>query len=176
LQALAATTRAEVSRHDGRRDTAPWRDAVAAWDAATGPYQAAYSRWRLGYALLGSRSGRSEAARELSAARWTADQLRARPLLESINRLAAAARIRLARSESEVDGAWTAASEFGLTNRELEVLPLLIAGRTNAEIADVLVISPRTVGIHVSRILAKLGASRRTEAAEIARRRGLVDD
>jgi DNA-binding CsgD family transcriptional regulator len=80
------------------------------------------------------------------------------------------------RDESEVDGAWTAAFEFGLTNRELEVLPLLVAGRTNAEIADVLVISPRTVGIHVSRILTKLGASRRTEAAEIARRRGLVDD
>jgi DNA-binding NarL/FixJ family response regulator len=61
-----------------------------------------------------------------------------------------------------------------LTYRELEVLPLLVAGRTNGEIAEALVISPRTVGVHVSRILTKLGASRRTEAADIARRRGLV--
>jgi len=45
------------------------------------------------------------------------------------------------------------ASELGLTHRELEILPLLAAGRTNAEIAQTLVISPRTVGVHVSRIL-----------------------
>jgi DNA-binding NarL/FixJ family response regulator len=62
-----------------------------------------------------------------------------------------------------------------LTPREREILPLLAAGRTNVEIADVLIISPRTVGVHVSRILRKLGAARRTEAADIARRRGLLD-
>jgi len=66
------------------------------------------------------------------------------------------------------------ASELGLTQRELEILPLLAAGRTNPEIAQILVISPRTVGVHVSRILQKLGATRRTEAADMARRRGLV--
>ena len=61
------------------------------------------------------------------------------------------------------------AAELGLTHRELEIVPLLVAGRTNAEIAQALVISPRTVGVHVSRILMKLGATRRTEAADIAR-------
>ena len=55
-------------------------------------------------------------------------------------------------------------------------MPLIVAGRTNAEIAEALVISPRTVGIHVSRIMQKLGAARRTEAADIARRRGLIRD
>jgi len=58
--------------------------------------------------------------------------------------------------------------------RELESLPLVAAGRTDAEIAEAFVISPRTVGVHVSRILHKLGATRRTEAADTARRRGLV--
>jgi DNA-binding CsgD family transcriptional regulator len=174
LQAFAATTAAEVSRQMGEREPGPWRDAVAAWDAAADPYRAAYCRRQLGYALLGSRSGRREAARELGAARQTANQLRARPLLGAIDRLAAAARLRLPGAEPLVDAAWVAAAEFGLTHRELEVLPLLVAGRTNAEIADTLVISPRTVGVHVSRIIQKLGASRRTEAADFARRRGLV--
>ena len=63
-----------------------------------------------------------------------------------------------------------------LTAREADVLPFLAAGRTNAEIADVLVISPRTVGVHVSRILHKLGAARRAEVAERARRAGLLGD
>jgi DNA-binding NarL/FixJ family response regulator len=66
------------------------------------------------------------------------------------------------------------AAQLGLTPRELEILPFITVGRTNAEIADQLVISPRTVDVHVSRILRKLGATRRTEAADIARRRGLV--
>lgn len=175
MRALVATTRAELSRHDRKRDPDPWREAVAAWDAAGDPYRAAYCRWRLAYALLGSRSGRRAAALELSAARRTADQLGARPLLESSDRLAAAARIGVQGTQPGADKTW-AAAELGLTQRELEVLPLLVAGRTNVEIADALVISPRTVGVHVSRIMQKLGAARRTEAADIARRRGLVAD
>ncbi len=62
-----------------------------------------------------------------------------------------------------------------LTPRELEVLTLLAHGLKNAEIADELFISERTVKFHVSSILAKLGAGTRTEAARIAARRGLVE-
>lgn len=55
-----------------------------------------------------------------------------------------------------------------LTQREREVLKLMVDGLTNAEIADQLVVSLSTVKTHVSSIIAKLGASTRTEAAAIA--------
>lgn len=57
---------------------------------------------------------------------------------------------------------------FGLTDRQCEVLALLPDGLTNAEIANRLVISVRTVDHHVAAILAKLGASSRGEAARLA--------
>ena len=62
-----------------------------------------------------------------------------------------------------------------LTPRETEILALVAAGRTNGEIGKQLFISTKTVTVHVSNILGKLGAAGRTEAAAIARRRGLVD-
>ena len=61
-----------------------------------------------------------------------------------------------------------------LTDREAEVLGLLAEGRTNAEIAATLFMSPKTASVHVSHIIAKLGAGNRTEAAATARRQGLL--
>lgn len=168
------TAQAEVSRGEGSRDPDPWRAAGAAWDELPDPYRAAYCRWRLGQALLAARTGRPEARRALAAAHATVTRLGARPLREAVESLASTARIGLGH-DRRLGGPAAVAAELELTHREMEIVPYLVAGRTNAEIARALVISPRTVGVHVSRILRKLGAARRTEAADIARRRGLVN-
>jgi NarL family two-component system response regulator LiaR len=57
---------------------------------------------------------------------------------------------------------------YDLSDRELEVLALLVAGLSNDEIAERLVISPGTVRHHVSACITKLGASNRTHAAALA--------
>jgi DNA-binding NarL/FixJ family response regulator len=62
---------------------------------------------------------------------------------------------------------------YGLTERELLVLRLLAAGRSNSEIGD-LFISRKTASVHVSNILRKLGVSNRAQAAALAERAGMV--
>ena len=62
----------------------------------------------------------------------------------------------------------------GLTQREVEVLRLVAAGKSNPEIGEELFISPRTVTTHVSNILNKINAANRAEAATYAARQGLV--
>ena len=134
-----------------------------AWQAAGDPYQEAGARWRLAWALVADRSGRAEAATHLAWAAETAARLGARPLGTAVARVAARWRLPAAPAR------WATSSlAAALTARELEVLPLLAAGRSNAEIAEILVISPRTVGTHVSRILHKLGADRRAQVADLA--------
>jgi DNA-binding NarL/FixJ family response regulator len=66
-------------------------------------------------------------------------------------------------------------STAALTPREREVLLLVAGGRSSAQIASELVISPRTVGTHIQHILAKLGVENRTQAAAVAHRAGLVE-
>jgi DNA-binding NarL/FixJ family response regulator len=65
---------------------------------------------------------------------------------------------------------------LGLTARELDVLRLVAAGRTNPQIAEALFISRKTAGHHVSSILTKLGVATRVEAAGVAHQLGLDRD
>ena len=64
-------------------------------------------------------------------------------------------------------------SRYALTPRELEVLALIVAGRSNAEIADELFISRKTASVHVANIKGKFGAASRVEIATMALERGL---
>ena len=62
----------------------------------------------------------------------------------------------------------------GLTDGEAEVLELVAQGLTNRQIGDRLFISGKTVSVHVSNLLAKLGVAGRAEAVAVAHRRGLL--
>jgi ATP/maltotriose-dependent transcriptional regulator MalT len=65
-------------------------------------------------------------------------------------------------------------SKLGITPRELDVLHLMALGHSNQEIADLLFVSLNTVKTHISNLLTKLGAERRTQAIQIAKQLGLL--
>ena len=94
----------------------------------------------------------------------TAEKLRAEPLRAALEDLGR--RLGLAPHGSD-DAA--AGSLAALTPREQEVLRLMSRGLSNRQIGEQLFISQKTASVHVSNILAKLGAAPRTEAAAIAR-------
>jgi DNA-binding CsgD family transcriptional regulator/tetratricopeptide (TPR) repeat protein len=172
-RASLLTGLAEQSRIGGRPDPARWRAAVEVWEAIGFPYCAAYGRYRTGEAALVSGDD-AGAERELRAAWQAARDLGARPLTGAVERLARRGRVDI--------GATTAAGAPGpggeggaaLTPREAEVLALVAEGRTNRQIGEALFISEKTASVHVSRLLAKLGAANRGEAAAAARRAGLL--
>ena len=64
---------------------------------------------------------------------------------------------------------------YGLTERELLVLRLLAAGRSNSDIGADLFISRKTANVHISNILRKLSVSDRAQAAALAERAGILD-
>jgi DNA-binding CsgD family transcriptional regulator/tetratricopeptide (TPR) repeat protein len=162
---------AEVARCRGDADQAAlWRQAVRRSDAAGAPWEAAVSRWRCAEALLAAGSPRSAVGDLLRTAYRTALELGAQPLRDGIESLARMARVPLeepVRSSAPYDTPTALAS---LTSREREILGFLVAGRSNGEIARELVISDKTVSVHVSNILRKTGTSNRVEAAALAGR------
>jgi DNA-binding NarL/FixJ family response regulator len=126
--------------------------------------------------LLLARAPRRESAFALGEAWRSAAALSARPLIEWIESLAKRSRIDIPTgTEPAPAPVELPADDHGLTNREREVLGLLVQGHTNKRIAEELFISESTAGVHVSNILGKLGVGTRTEAATVATRLGLVD-
>lgn len=166
---------AEVSRLEGHPGLEWWSGAADAFAVLLMPYQRAYARWRGAEALLAARSRRVAATDALVEAHGIATDLGAEPLRREIEATAKRARINLSPGHHDTSAGPKPAALFGLTARELEVLKLLVAGRTNREIADQLFISENTAGVHVSNILGKLGVARRMEAAAIAHRLGLFE-
>jgi DNA-binding CsgD family transcriptional regulator/tetratricopeptide (TPR) repeat protein len=174
VKAWSVTAHAELARARNRRADDLWMDAVEAWSALSNRYQAAYCHWRLAETALAERTGRAAARQHLNTAWEAAIGLGAEPLTDATAALAGRARITLGGVEAS-DPANESARELGITPREREVLDLVARGRTNREVATILTVSTRTVDTHVSRLLTKLGVSRRTEAADVARRHGLVE-
>jgi DNA-binding CsgD family transcriptional regulator/tetratricopeptide (TPR) repeat protein len=166
--------RAEQSRLEGRSDPERWRAAAAAWERLEYPFEAAYAGFREAEALLADSSARPQAERALRSAHQTAVTLDAGPLRREIELLAQRGRLHL---QDHVEAATapqpSPAASLGLTRREAEVLALVAKGRTNRQIGQELFITEGTAGVHVSRILAKLGVAGRGEAAAIAHRLGL---
>jgi DNA-binding CsgD family transcriptional regulator len=163
--AWLARAEAEWERLQGSSASARWADAVDGFTYGY-VYEEARSRWRLAEALL-AEGRRDRAAAEARAAFDTAERLGAGPLRDAVEALARRARLDLGQ------GVVAGQAAAGLTPRELEVLRLVAAGRSNSQIAGELFISPKTASVHVSNILAKLGVHTRVEAAATAHRLGL---
>jgi len=153
-QELVVATLADHAGHDSRL---AWRSAAEAWKTVGNPYHEGWCRLQLAGSLL-AHSDRDGAKLELHTAAGLARLAEARPLRQRAEDLSRRARLDIdrGRSRSHVEL---------LTTREMEVLELLALGKTNREIASALFMSAKTASVHVSRILAKLGATNRTEAA-----------
>jgi DNA-binding CsgD family transcriptional regulator len=133
--------------------------AAKAWDALGMPYEAALALFD-----SGTEDGLREALRRFELLDATSVAELTRRELRGLG----------ARSIPSGTRAATRAHPLGLTRREAEVLERICAGRSNAQIAEELFLSARTVEHHVSSVLGKLGASTRAHAASEARRRGFV--
>jgi DNA-binding CsgD family transcriptional regulator/tetratricopeptide (TPR) repeat protein len=136
-----------------------WREAAESWDVIGCSYEQAT-------ALMDSRDA--------------ADLLKALTILDDLGALPAASKVRRELRRMGIQGVprgprqKTRSHPAGLTPRQVEVLELVAEGLTNADIAERLFVSPKTVDHHVSALLTKLDAASRQEAAAIAQAERLV--
>jgi DNA-binding CsgD family transcriptional regulator len=158
---LAGELATEAGQHGEARDHLD--AALALADACGARYERALTVLALAE-LCASTRDEAGARAALAEARATLAALGAQPALARADALAA----RLA------DGASPAALPFGLTAREAEVLRLVAAGLTNAQAADRLFITARTVNAHLTAIYTKLGVGGRPAAIRLAVERGLA--
>ncbi|MGP4043021.1 helix-turn-helix transcriptional regulator [Streptomyces sp. 2A115] len=163
--AWLARAEAEWARAGQGPGVEAWEKAVTAFGYGN-VYEQARCQLRLAEALLAA-DRRKEAAEQARVTRDTAVRLGAVPLREDVERLIRKG--RLAETSPAADGVPV------LTARENDVLLLLSRGRTNRQIGEELFISGKTASVHVSNILAKLGAASRTQAVAIAYREGLIE-
>jgi DNA-binding CsgD family transcriptional regulator len=167
-KAWLARVEAEAARLRGNPAPELWRAAVDAFGFGH-VYEQARTRWRLAEALLAA-GDRAAAAEQARAAHEVAARLGAAPLRTAVEAL-----VQRGRLEVDLPGVRRGPDPSAVvTPREAEVLALMAQGRTNRQIGAALYISEKTASVHVSNILAKLGANGRTEAVAIAAQRGLL--
>ena len=166
---------AEAARLERRDDAATWAELGDRFERLRDQPRTFLARQRQAEASLRDRGDRSAAVAAIEAALGVADAMGAPGLRERAMAVARAARLKLAsESSSEADRMTDATGPWPLSKREREVLALLADGRTNRQIADALFISDKTASVHVTHIMTKLGVARRTEAALLAVRAGVV--
>jgi ATP/maltotriose-dependent transcriptional regulator MalT len=160
LRAIAAQVRGRVdlADEDPQAALSALRQACGIWQQLDAPYETARTRVLIGLACRALRD-EDTAALELDTATGVFEQLGALPDLARVESLA---------------GEPDTGEAHGLTPRELEVLRLVAAGKTNREIAAALVVSEHTVARHVQNIFTKLRVSSRTAATAFAFERELV--
>jgi DNA-binding CsgD family transcriptional regulator/tetratricopeptide (TPR) repeat protein len=170
--------RAELARVTGAEDADVWGRVAEAAERQRQPYRVAYALSRQGEVALRDHDRRS-ATTLLREALTIATRLGAQPLVEAIEATATRTRLVLDQPHAvpprDRMSLPPRAAAQGLTRREVEVLRLLVEGRTNRQIARELAMTEKTASVHVSRILTKLGAGTRGEAAAIALRLRLLD-
>lgn len=160
LRALAQQANGAVllAEGDPRAALVSLRAASGGWRQLEAPYEAARARVLIGLACR-ELADEDSARMELEGARRTFAQLGATADLATLDRLLPSA---------------APPPEGGLTAREVEVLRLVAAGKTNRAIAADLVLSEKTVARHVSNIFTKLGLSSRSAATAYAYQHGLA--
>src|SRR5262249_37927502 len=172
IPAERATWEAEQARLVGPSDQAAWEAAAKAWQDLGCPHRAGYAWWRRAQAQLDAGQPATSATAALCAAAAAAHGHQ--PLLSQVRALAVRARIRL-HTPAALPPLAEARAPYALTGREVAVLRLVAAGRTNAQIGAELVISRATAAVHVTNILRKLDVTNRVQAAALAERAGLLD-
>jgi DNA-binding NarL/FixJ family response regulator len=176
-----------VARIEGHDEPGLWATAAESFPSRS--VLALTARYRQAEAMLAARTPREVVREVMVPAHEAAVEIGARPIAARLEELARRARIRLtsaptsageavappaAATPGRSSGAAALAAR-GLSDREIEVLTLVAAGSSNADIAGRLFISSKTASVHVSHILDKLDASTRTEAATIGVRLGLPE-
>src|ERR1700722_18813332 len=160
--AFAAMARAEARSLSGMPQPEAWHAATTAWEYCGDQYWAAVCRFRTADALLRAKGDRTVAARIAAEALAAARAMGGNPLEADLEVLSRRGRLAAGSAPDK--------PRLGLTEREAEVLDLLAEERTNRQIGDVLFISEKTVSVHVTNLLRKLGVQSRTEAADVRRR------
>ncbi|MGW8986329.1 helix-turn-helix transcriptional regulator [Streptomyces parvus] len=178
-EAHLASARAELSRIHGDGSPSLWRSVAERYRQLDNPVNVAYARWREAEVLLATGSGGARAARCVSEALVISDRLRLTPMLEKLHALSGSHTLQLLVSRPARVAVSKPLNNAAppvevLSRRQREVLRMLAHGATNRQIADALFISEKTVAIHVSRVLAKLGAANRGQAAAMAHQQGWV--
>jgi DNA-binding CsgD family transcriptional regulator len=154
LRAMAAQARGAINlaKNEPRAALGPLRHALEAWRQVEAPYESARVRVLMGLTCR-SLGDEEAAALEFGAARAVFERLGAAPELARLDSLGQRV---------------TPTPPYPLTARELQVLRLIVAGKTNKAIAATLCLSERTIDRHVSNILGKLNVPSRAAATAYA--------